>query len=91
MELTTHSIERCKERLNLNEKSLQRMAEKALKEGKSHSECKGKLRKYLNKLWLKYKTANNPRIHGEVLFLFRDDVLITLYQIPLDLRKWIKL
>lgn len=91
MELTQHAIERSKERLNLNERSLLRLAEKALETGKKHSECKGKLRKYLDKLWLEYKTANNVRISGEVLFLFRDDRLITLYQIPLNLRKWIKL
>jgi len=91
MELTQHAIERSKERLNLNERSLLRLAKKALETGKKHSECKGRLRKYLDKLWLEYKICNNPRISGEVLFLFRDDRLITLYQIPLELRKWIKL
>jgi len=91
MELTQHAIERCKERLNLNERSLSRLAQKALKTGKRHSECKGRLKKYLDKLWLEYKVCNNIRINGEILFLFKDDKLITLYQVPLDLRKWIKL
>lgn len=91
MELTQHAIDRSKERLNLNKQSLSRLAEKALKTGKKYSECKGKLRKYLDKLWLNHKTCNNPRIRGEVLFLFKGNKLITLYQIPLELRKWIKL
>ena len=91
MELTQHAIKRSKERLNLNEVSLLRLAEKALEVGKKHHECKGKIRKYLDKLWLNYKTCNNPRIRGEVLFLFKDEKLITLYQIPLELRRWVKI
>jgi len=91
MELTQHAIERSKERLNLNEVSLQRLAEKALQQGKTHSECKGQLRKYINKVYLQYKTANNIRISGEIIFFFVGDKLITLYQIPNNLKKWLKI
>lgn len=91
MELTKHSIERAKSRLNLNERSISRLAEKALETGKKHSECKGKLRKYIDKIYLEYKTANNIRIYGHIIFLFVGEKLITLYQIPNDLKKWLKL
>jgi hypothetical protein len=67
-----------------------KMAQLALDKGKSHSETKGRLNKWLSKLWFDYKTANNIRIYGQDVYLFRENVLITLYRVPTALIKLLK-
>ena len=49
--------------------------------------AKGFLAQYLEKLWSSEKTVNNSRIYGEILYLFADNILITLYPIPSALKK----
>lgn len=91
MELTKHSILRANERLNLSENSLIRLAEKALLKGLKHGEAKGRLRRYLDKLYLQNKIANNIRIYGQIIFFFKFDKLITLYQCPNEFKNHLKL
>lgn len=88
--ITDHAYERAKERLSLNHKALDRMAVKAYKDGIKHSDTTGRLNKYVTNLWSKSKTANNVRIYGEVIFLFAKNRLITVYQIPNELKKILK-
>jgi hypothetical protein len=89
--ITEHAEKRAKERLSWNKSALQRMAQTAYKDGKGHSYYTGRMRKYLNSVYLSYKKANNIKIHGEVLYLFNGNTLITLYQIPKKLKKFTKL
>jgi len=88
--ITEHGYERAKERLNWKPKVLDKMAEKAFMEGIKHKDTKGSLHKYVTKTWFKYRNINNIRIYGENIFFFRDNMLITLYQLPNDLRKHVK-
>jgi hypothetical protein len=67
-----------------------KMAQLALDKGMSHSDTKGRLNKWLSKLWFDYKTANNIRIYGQDVYLFKDNVLITLYRVPTALIKLLK-
>lgn len=90
VDITEHAYQRAKERLSLNNKALDRMAVKAYVEGIKHSDTTGKLNKYITGLWGKYKTANNIRIYGEVIFLFAKNRLITVYQIPNEFKKILK-
>lgn len=90
IEITNHAFDRAKERLSLNRKSFQRLAEKAFSDGLKHSDVKGRLHRYLDKTFLEYRQASNIRIYGENMFLFRDNVLITVYLVPNELRKNLK-
>ncbi len=88
--VTEHAYERAKERLGWKSKVLEKMAEKAFLEGIKHKDTKGSLMRYMTKLWFKYKHCNNVRIYGENIFFFCDNKLITVYQLPNDLRKHVK-
>ncbi len=88
--ITDHAYLRAKERLSLNKKSLDRLADVAYNKGIKHSDIKGQLKKYIDKLYFEYKTANNIRIYGEFIFLFSKNTLITLYQVPNEFRRMLK-
>lgn len=88
--ITEHAYDRAKERFGWKSKVLDKMAEKAFLEGIKHKNTKGSLMRYLTKLWFKYKHCNNVRIYGENIFFFCDNRLITVYQLPNDLRKHVK-
>jgi hypothetical protein len=81
--VTKHAEKRMRQRLGLNKKSVQRMAEKALEEGIAHSDSKGRLHKYLD--WQALSCGNKCkwRIYGEYIYCFSmQDVLITV--LPLN-------
>lgn len=88
--ITEHAYERAKERLSWKSKVLDKMAEKAFLKGIKHKDTKGSLNKYVTSLWFKYKHANNIRIYGENIYFFSDNTLITIYQLPNNLRKHVK-
>ena len=83
--VTNHAKKRIKERCGLNKKSIQRMATKALEEGHTHSETKGRLNKWMTSLYFRGSKANNIRLYGEKAYIFRDTVLITVIPIPNNL------
>lgn len=86
--LTDHAIQRARERLGLGKDSLSRMADKALRVGIRHAETNGGLKRYISGLWESGgERVNNARIFGEVIFLFADKTLITLYQLPLEFKR----
>lgn len=89
--ITKHAFDRAKERLSWGKDVLNKMANKAFTEGIKHSEAKGHLSKYISKLFLEYKKANNIRVYGHDIFLFKDNTLITLYHLPNDLLKYVKI
>jgi hypothetical protein len=88
--VTNHAFDRAKERLSLNANALTRLAEKAFTSGLKHSDMKGKLEKYITKLWFMHKSADNIRVYGENVFVFIGNTLITVYQLPNELRKYVK-
>lgn len=85
--ITEHAYGRAKERLGWNTSALIKMAEKAYLEGIKHGDTKSSLKKYIDKLWFDYKKANNIRIYGENIFFFSGNILITIYQLPNNLKK----
>ena len=84
--VTEHAIARAKERLGWNADAVSRMAVKAFNEGIQHSETSGRLNKYFTSLYFKATSANNIRIYGEHVFLFCNNRLVTVLQLPRDLR-----
>jgi hypothetical protein len=88
--ITDHAYDRAKERFSLSRKALLRISVRAFNEGVKHSDTTGRLNKYISGVWNEYKTADNIRIYGEILFLFVSNRLITVYQIPNNLKGLIK-
>lgn len=90
MNITKHADIRLKERCNLNKKTRNRIVEKVLKEGITHSQTKGNLNKWITSLYFKNKKANNIRLYGDKAYIFCDESLMTVLQIPTDLTKNLK-
>lgn len=85
--VTDHAYNMAKERLSMNGSSFHKLSEKAFYNGVKHGETIGNLRKYIDGLFLRHKTAGNIRIYGENIFFFAGNFLLTVYQVPLNLRK----
>lgn len=86
--ISQHAFRRAKERFSLNEKSLQRISERAFTKGVKRKDVKfGKFGRFLDHLFLSRFTANNIRVYGEIIFFFRDSHLMTLYQLPNEYKK----
>ena len=66
------------------------MAQKALTEGITHSQTKGRLNKWLTHLYFQNKRANNIRLYGDKAYIFCDETLVTVLQIPSHLMKSLK-
>lgn len=91
MHVTEHAKKRLKERNGLNNKSIDRIAEKALNEGIRHNQTKGNLNKWVSSLFFRNMAASNIRLYGDKAYLFtKDDRLITVLQIPHSLTKNMK-
>lgn len=88
--ITDHAYLRAKERLSFSPSTLDRLAPKAFSGGITHKDTKGKVNRYITKLWNYNKSINNIRVYGEVVFLFSDNILVTLYQIPNEFKRMIK-
>ena len=89
-EATKHAYQRAKERLSWKKRTLDRMMQKALDEGITHADTVGRLNDYITSIWKQYERANNIRIYGENIYLFRFNKLITLYRLPTELTKHVK-
>ena len=88
MEITQHAYDRARERLGLNKKSFKKMVERALISGRKVNTFKGTIKKYLDKLSITYKTS--PVVYGEYILFFVGEKLITTYQLPSTLKKYLK-
>ncbi len=82
--VTRHAEERTKRVVSSKKKAVE-IAEEAFKSGVRHEETAGRLRKYLNGLYLQERTANNIRIYHQKVFLFNGDILITILNLPQNL------
>ena len=87
MKITKHAKGRLKERNGLNKKSINRIVEKALQDGITHAQTKGRLNKWVTEQFLHSRTANNIRLYGDKAYIFKDCTLITVLQIPANLMK----
>ena len=85
--VSTHAEQRMRERLGLNKKSIERIAQRAFDNGIRHNQTKGNLRKYVTHVWEKNKNANNIRIYGDKVFVFCDELLVTVFHLPHDLAR----
>lgn len=88
--LTDHAKDRAWERFKLREPGLRRACLRALEDGIGHEELNGRLRRYVDRLWLAggHTKADNIMIHAEKVFVFNGFVLVTIWQIPRELREY---
>lgn len=63
------------------------MAEKAFNEGITHKQTKGRLHKWVTSLFFKNCNANNIRLYGDNAYIFCGETLVTVIQIPSNLKK----
>lgn len=82
MRITEHAENRAKERIGLNKSAIERTAAKALEKGKKHGDYSGRFKRYLDGLFLSHKNANNMRVYGGHVYLFHDEILVTVFIIP---------
>lgn len=85
--VTEHAEERVRERLGLPRKAVAKLAEEAFRSGKQHSDFAGRMKRYLDGVFLEHRTANNLRVYNRHVFVFANETLITAWPVPAFLRK----
>lgn len=87
IKVSKHAEQRMRERCGLNKKSIERIAQKAYNKGIKHESTKGRLHKWITGVYFKNTKANNIRLYGDMLYIFCDNVLVTVFQIPHSIAK----
>ena len=87
LKVSGHAYKRARERIHWNRNALNKMSVLAYTNGLRRYELKGRLKHFINELVEDTEKKPQIRIYGEVLYIFRHQTLVTLYQIPSDLRK----
>lgn len=84
MEVTRHGKTRIKERLGLPKGVSEKNAEKAFNEGLRHGECKGDLKRYVDKQFLVTGKGRDYRVYNHYIYVFswKDHRLITVMDLP---------
>ena len=83
MEVREHAKDRIRERCGLPKKAIERNAAIALRDGVKHAECTGRLRKYVDYLFLSHKKGGKIRLYNNHVYIFtvKED-LITVIPLP---------
>lgn len=86
--ITKHAKKRLKERTNLQSKAeMQKNLHRALKFGIRHNEAEGILKKWMDKIYLKYKIADDIRIYNGFIYIFNHGNMITMYPVPQNINE----
>ena len=89
IEVSRHTYERLHERCGLSRKAATRMAEKAFYIGMKHSDTKGQINRWITSLYFNNKNANNIRLYGNFAYIFCNKILVTVLEIPNNLKnRW---
>lgn len=89
IEVSRHAYDRLHERCGLSRKAATRMAEKAFYIGMKHSDTKGQINRWITSLYFNNKNANNIRLYGNFAYIFCDKILVTVLEIPNNLKnRW---
>lgn len=79
--LTNHARERMKKRTNYSPTRAKQIAEEAYYCGKSVSDFKGKMKRYLENV-LQASSGDELRVLGNDIYLFGNGCLITIFPFP---------
>lgn len=89
IEVSRHAYERLHERCDLSRKAATRMAEKAFYTGMKHSDTRGQINRWITSLYFNNKNANNIRLYGNFAYIFCNKILVTVLEIPNNLKnRW---
>ncbi|XWX29893.1 hypothetical protein KQUDLBSD_CDS0045 [Staphylococcus phage PG-2021_40] len=84
---TKHGETRIRKRQKIKKKNVQKEIDLAFKEGLTHSECKGKLGKYVTRCWFNHKHSY-ARVYKNSIYFFSNsnDTFLTVYPLPGNLQ-----
>lgn len=82
MIVTKHAKRRMKQRCGIGKKSAERMAKIVFDKGLKHSDLTGNLKRWVDSLYFRNRTANQIRLYGDTAYIFHNDTLITVIPIP---------
>ena len=85
--ISDHAYKRARQRISWSRNALNRMTVMAYTCGIRRHELKGMLKHYTDDLMQGYSKRPEIRIYGEFIYIFRNQTLVTLYQVPCELRK----
>jgi len=88
--ITKHGKIRTKDRCGLSKKISDKVADRAYKKGIKHSETVGSLKRYLDGIFLAKYNANNMRIYMEKVFLFHDNIFVSILNLPNKYKNTVK-
>ena len=81
--VTRHAERRTRERVGIPKKAVRRAAARAMTQGVKRVETDGGLRRYLDWLyWHGNGSVNNIVVYGDKVYLFNDDTLVTVLNVP---------
>ena len=89
VKVSDHASKRLRERMGANKKSVERIVTIAHSKGKSRKDFKGRMGRYLDGLYLKYRKGNGIRVYGDIVYIFQGRTLITVFHIPKGLKKYV--
>ena len=84
--VTNHAAKRFKKRCGFPKKACQSHAQTAYDKGYRHVDAKGRAKRYMDKVFLEHRKANQMRVYGEFIYLFAGTVLITVMNLPKSVR-----
>ncbi len=87
MYVTRHGSKRIHDRAGIPLRAVDKNAHIALIKGVRHNETTGALRAYLDRLFLRERTANNMRIWQGCVYIFCNQALVTVLILPQVYRK----
>jgi len=80
--ITKHADKRMRERIGIPRKALKKKAEIALERGVAHKECTGRLKKYVDWVFLSHVKGSDIRLFGEHVYIFTNSRLVTVLPLP---------
>lgn len=80
--ITNHAKHRAKERCGIKSKGVERLANIAFEKGITHAETTGSLNGYITSLYYYNGQANNIRLYGDKIYIFCNEVLVTVLDTP---------
>ncbi len=86
MKVTIHGKNRIVERVGGKKRNAEKIAEEAFRLGMTHSETRGRLNKYLTKLYFQHPgNNNNMRVYNHKVYIFCRERMITVLPLPHNL------
>jgi hypothetical protein len=87
MKLSRHARQRSKERLGINQSSLERLLPRILGEGRRAKDFVGSFRKYLDRLHMGYPGKKDIVVYAHQIYVIKETTVVTVMHVP---QKFIK-